>query len=69
MTSDVAERLAHHQQAHPALRLYALIDGAQFRNLHGDNLKEGLGLYALFSGTADAPLPHAGPWLVDAELA
>ncbi|PWF49082.1 DUF4123 domain-containing protein, partial [Massilia glaciei] len=69
MTSDVAERLAHLQQEQPALRLYALVDGAQFKNLHGDNLKEGVGLFPLFSGTSDAPLAHAGPWLVDAELA
>lgn len=66
---DVGERLTQLRQGMPALRLYALVDGAQYQTLRGEYLQPHAGLYALFSGTPDAALAHAGPWLVDVEQA
>lgn len=66
---DVVVRLAQLRQTMPALRLYALVDGAQYQTHRGGPLQGHAGLYALFSGTPDAGLAHAGPWLVDAEQA
>lgn len=69
MTVDVAERLTHLRQRFPTLRLYGLVDGAQYQQHRGESLAPAPGLASLFHGTADAPLAHAGPWLVDAEVA
>jgi hypothetical protein len=66
---DVMERLAEWQRHDPALRLYALVDGVQYRTHRGEPLEYDVGRVALFDGTPDAALAHAGPWLVDAELA
>ncbi len=66
---DVLERLDHLRQEVPSLRLYALVDGAACRLHRGDELAEGPGRYPLFRGTADAPLAHAGPWLIDTDTA
>ena len=65
----MAERLAQLHQTMSALRLYALVDGAQYRARVGEPLAAEEGFYSLFAGTADAPLAHAGPWLVDAAQA
>lgn len=62
-------RLAQLHESHPALRLYALVDGAQYSAQFGKSLMAHAGLYPLFAGTPDAALAHAGPWLVDVELA
>lgn len=62
---DVVVRLAQLRQTMPALRLYALVDGAQYQTHRGVSLQDGTGLHALFTGTPDAGLAHAGPWLVD----
>lgn len=53
----------------PALRLYALVDGAQYSAQLGTPLTRQTGHYPLFVGTPDAALAHAGPWLVDVALA
>ncbi|OEZ48580.1 hypothetical protein JAB1_31900 [Janthinobacterium sp. MP5059B] len=66
---DVVARLAQLQQSTPALRLYALVDGAQYRTQIGTSLTTREGCHSLFAGTPDAALAHAGPWLVDAEQA
>ena len=66
MTSP-QDRLSSLHQRHPALRLYALVDGAQYATHRGQPLAIGSGHCALFDGTPDAPLAHAGPWLLDAE--
>jgi Domain of unknown function (DUF4123) len=66
---DVAERLTRLRQNMPALRLYALVDGAQYQTQRGEPLRLGAGMYALFSDTPDAALAQAGPWLVDVEQA
>lgn len=64
---DVLDRLTQLQQTMPELRLYALIDGAQYQTCRGEWLTSRAGMYALFMGTEDAALAHAGPWLVDTE--
>jgi hypothetical protein len=66
---DVVERLSQLRRSMPALRLYALVDGAQYQTLRGECLQRLEGQYALLSGTPDAALAHAGPWLVDVEQA
>ena len=66
---DVMDRLMQLRRDMPALRLYALVDGAQYQTQRGEPLQAGAGLCALFSGTPDAVLAHAGPWLVNAEQA
>jgi hypothetical protein len=66
---DVVERLGQLHQHMPELRLYALVDGAQYRAEVGATLAAQEGFYSLFTGTLDAALGHAGPWLIDAEFA
>ena len=62
---DVAERLNQLQADHPALCLYALVDGAQYETDRQARLIQNTTCYPLFTGTPDAALAHAGPWLVD----
>jgi hypothetical protein len=69
MAADVLQRLATLQQSMPELHLYGLVDGLKYQEHHGAPLTTQRGLRALFDGTPDAALAHAGPWLVDAELA
>ena len=64
---DVVDRLMQLRRDMPALRLYALVDGAQYQTQRGQPLQACAGRCALFSGTPDAVLADAGPWLVDAE--
>lgn len=66
---DVMERLALLRQDTESLRLYALVDGAQYQTKRGERITPKPGFDPLFEGTPDAALSHAGPWLVDAELA
>lgn len=49
-----------------ALRLYALVDGAQYATHRGAQITRQAAFYSLFDGTPDEPLAHAGPWLIDA---
>ena len=65
MTFDVQDRFDQLQAVVPELRLYALVDGVQYQTRFDKRLQGSTGLYALFSGTPDAPLCHAGPWLID----
>lgn len=68
MTFDVQRRHALLLQTYPDLRLYALVDGLQYTKHFGVQLAPLAGQRcALFDGTPDAPLAHAGPWLVDAQ--
>lgn len=69
MTADVMERLTALRVRVPTLRLYALVDGAQYQQKRSAPMPRLHGTAALFDGTVDAPLAHAGPWLVDAEQA
>lgn len=65
--TDLIERLAILRQKTDGLRLYVLLDGAQYLQHRGERMTEAEGRYALFAGTPDAPLSHVGPWLIDAE--
>jgi len=70
MTFDVQQRHALLLQTHRGLCLYALVDGVQYAKHFGMPLTPmARQRWALFDGTPDAPLAHAGPWLVDAEHA
>ncbi len=64
---DVIERLALLNRSLGALRLYALVDGAQYQIHRGVRIEDKSGFYSLFKGTQDAALAHAGPWLVATE--
>jgi uncharacterized protein DUF4123 len=64
-TFDVAQRHAQLCERMSALRLYALVDGAQYQQHRTAMLTPQPGMRALFAGTQDAPLAHAGPWLID----
>jgi len=63
--AEVVERLARLHQQSPAFRLYALVDGAQYRTHVGEQITARPGFLSLFADTPDAALAHAGPWLVD----
>lgn len=65
---DVQSRWEQLHETMPALRLYALVDGVQYRTQLCKRIEPGHGLFPLFAGTADAALAYAGPWLVDAAL-
>ncbi len=69
MALDVVERLTQLRVHYPTLRLYGLVDGVQYESHRSERLEARPGLAALFHGTADAALAHAGPWLVDVEEA
>ena len=62
---DVLERLKQLQQHHSALCLYALVDGVQYETRRQARLMQDATRHSLFTGTPDAALAHAGPWLVD----
>lgn len=62
---DVRARWEVLKEVHPELNLYALIDGYQFEQHEGRRLERQPGYRALFDGTEDEPLAHAGPWLID----
>lgn len=62
---EVYERFRELRQQTDSLRLYALLDGAQYADRRGVRMDEQGGRYSLFQGTPDAPLAHAGPWLID----
>ena len=62
---DVLERLKQLQQHHSALCLYALVDGVQYETHRQTRMTQDGTRYPLFTGTPDAALAHAGPWLVD----
>jgi hypothetical protein len=63
----VMERLNDLCQQTDALRLYALVDGAQYQTHRGARLTLQAALYSRFDVTPDAALAHAGSWLVDTE--
>lgn len=52
------------RSTHQFARLFALVDGLQYEASFGEVLRTGQGI-ALFAGTPDEPLAHAGPWLID----
>lgn len=66
---DVQSRLEQLRDTVPALRLYALVDGVQYQSQLCKRLHPSSGLFPLFARTPDAALSHAGPWLVDTDIA
>lgn len=65
MAFDVQERHALLLSKNPGLRLFALVDGVQYARHEEQPLIPTPSQRALFDGTGDAHLAHAGPWLVD----
>lgn len=64
---DVQQRYESLVQTRRELRWYALVDGYQYTQHTGQRIERvGCVNRALFDGTEDAPLAHAGPWLYDA---
>lgn len=64
---DVLDRYSQLRARLPTLNLYALVDGALYQQHQERQLEHVPGVVtALFSGTPDDALAHAGPWLVDA---
>ncbi|SPA26707.1 conserved hypothetical protein [Cupriavidus taiwanensis] len=64
---DVLDRYSQLRARLQTLNLYALVDGALYQQHRERQLEHVPGVVvALFSGTADDALAHAGPWLVDA---
>ncbi|WP_250534830.1 DUF4123 domain-containing protein [Caballeronia sp. AZ10_KS36] len=54
------------RERHPDARLFALVDGIQYERQTGKRFdRTSAGVIALFDGTEDEPLAHAGPWLVE----
>ncbi len=63
---DVKERFLKLTERRSELRWYALVDGYQYERHTGDRPQPSPGINrALFQGTEDEPLAHAGPWLYD----
>lgn len=62
---DVQDRYLRLLERRRELRLYALIDGHQYEQHGGRRIAPSSASRALFVGTEDAPLAHAGPWLHD----
>ncbi|WP_354674959.1 DUF4123 domain-containing protein [Cupriavidus alkaliphilus] len=64
---DVLDRYGQLHTRLQTLNLYALVDGVLYQQ-HRERQLEQVpgGIVALFSGTGDDALAHAGPWLVDA---
>ena len=63
---DVQDRFLQLLERRRELRLYALIDGYQYEQHCGQRIESHDGVNrALFAGTEDEPLAHAGPWLYD----
>jgi Domain of unknown function (DUF4123) len=63
---DVLDRYRQLLQQQTHLRLYALVDGLQYELHQQLRIESNQGYnQALFQGTEDAPLAHAGPWLFD----
>lgn len=48
------------------LNLFALVDGIQYEAKYGNFLQLDRTTLPLFAETQDAPLSHAGPWLINA---
>lgn len=64
---DVLDRYRQLRAGLQTLNLYVLVDGALYQQHRERQLEHVPGVVvALFSGTADDALAHAGPWLVDA---
>jgi len=62
----VMERYHLQSERYRDMRLYALVDGFQYQKHTGSQIGSQPEITcALFAGTKDEPLAHAGPWLID----
>lgn len=66
---DIQQRYTLLKSSRAELALHVLVDGLQYEQCRGEALAPDTGTIALFDGTGDAPLAHAGPWLVAVEQA
>jgi hypothetical protein len=67
---QVQQRLARLRERLPAMRLYALVDGAQYQAVCKASFSDrSEAAVSLFSSTDDAQLADGGPWLLDTEAA
>lgn len=64
---DVWKRAVQLREDLPGLKLYGLLDGAQYLAQTGTRFGGQSGTCALFDGTTDTDLAFAGPWLIDVE--
>ncbi len=63
---DIERRFLDLVETRRELRLYALVDGYQYEQHASERIASLAGINrALFDGTEDAPLSHAGPWVYD----
>ncbi len=62
---DVLEHYKAHKQTRDHLNLYALVDGLGYEAHTGKRIEVSSTHRSLFEGTPDAPLAHAGAWVVD----
>lgn len=68
MPLNVAGRFELLKKDIPQLSAYALVDGVQYSRFTGTHVESRYGVNrALFAGTEDEALAHAGPWLIDLE--
>lgn len=64
---DVRQRHAQLSRQYPGLGVFALVDGLQYERVLGEPFDAARDSWALFEGTSEALLAHAGPHLVDVE--
>jgi hypothetical protein len=62
---DVIEHFKALKQSREHLNLYALVDGLGYKAHTGERIEASPTHRSLFEGTPDAPLAHAGAWVVD----
>jgi Domain of unknown function (DUF4123) len=65
MSMDVIAHFENLKQTREHLNLYALVDGLGFEAHTGERIEASSTHRSLFEGTPDAPLAHAGAWVVD----
>jgi len=63
--ASIAERFKVLQRETPYLRAFVLVDGVQYTKATGSPMQGSDARRALFQGTEDEGLAHAGPWLID----
>ncbi len=62
---DILEHYSALKQTREQLNLYALVDGLGYETYTGERIEASSAHRSLFEGTADAPLAHAGAWVVE----
>lgn len=65
MSARIEGLYSQRHSLEPSLRWFALADGLAYANAFGHWLTPGPGKFAVFTGTQDEPLAHAGPWLLE----